>query len=231
LHAELEADGLTVVTVALDIEPSVAWPWIDAAAPTHPSLIDSSMVTTELLGFANVPMAVAIDEDGVLVRPAEVAVIERSPIRDGEIPDGLPERLKDMLVEVRKLPGDPDAYRAGIVDWVANGAKSDFALTPDEVIAGSAPRGADRAKAVACFELGQDLYRTIGHDAAVPWWREAHRLDPSNWSYKRQAWSLVTTQPGQPPDLIQGPNDVYEGNWLDDVRELGAEHYYPEPDR
>jgi hypothetical protein len=25
---------------------------------------------------------------------------------------------------------------------------------------------------------------------------------------------------------MQGPTDLYEGNWLDDVRAIGAEHYY-----
>jgi hypothetical protein len=61
----------------------------------------------------------------------------------------------------------------------------------------------------------------------VPWWREAHRLYPSNWTYKRQAWTLVTTPEGATEnDLMQGPNDVYEGNWLDDVLAGGGgEHY------
>ena len=109
----------------------------------------------------------------------------------------------------------------------SGGSASPFALRPDEVVARSAPRDTDTARAVACFDLGQELYHRFGQDAAVPWWREAHRLDRNNWAYKRQAWSLVTTEPGQPPDLLQGPNDVYESNWLDDVRDLGAEHYYP----
>ena len=56
----------------------------------------------------------------------------------------------------------------------------------------------------------------------MPWWREAHRLFPENFTYKRQAWTLVTTPAGaEAPDLIQGPNDVYEGNWLDDVLRRG----------
>jgi hypothetical protein len=186
------------------------------------------METTERFGFVNVPMAVAIDEDGVMVRPAEVAVVEKSPAREAPVPDDLPDRLRRMMVEVRKLPGDPVGYRAGVVDWVERGAASSFALSPDEVVARSLPRDTDTARAVACFELGQELFHREGHDAAVWWWREAHRLDPNNWAYKRQAWTLVTTEPGQPPDLIQGPNDVYEGNWLDDVLAVGAEHYYPE---
>jgi hypothetical protein len=216
-----------VVTVALDIDATKAHPWIDAAQPTHPSLIDADMVTNEQLGFTNVPMAVWIDEEGRLVRPAEVASIEVSPLRTAPIPDDLEPRLKLMLQEIKKFPGDPEGYRAAIVDWVEHGAASQFALTPEEVVARSAPRDADRARAAACFELGHAIYERVGHDAAVPWWREAHRLDPSNWAYKRQAWTLVTTPEGQPPDLIQGPNDVYEGNWLDDVLMLGAEHYYP----
>ena len=52
----------------------------------------------------------------------------------------------------------------------------------------------------------------------MPWWRRAHQLDPGNWTYKRQAWTLVTTPEGATEnDLIQEANDVYEGNWLDDV--------------
>jgi len=186
------------------------------------------MLTTELFGLTNVPMSVWIDESGTIVRPAEVASIEVSALREGPIPDELPDRLKQMLVEIRKFPGDPEGYRAAIVDWAERGAASPFVLSPDEVVARSQPRRADDARAAACFELGQELFHRVGHDAAVPWWREAHRLDPGTWAYKRQAWSLVTTPEGQPPDLIQGPNDVYDSNWLDDVLILGAEHYYPE---
>jgi hypothetical protein len=218
-----------VVTVALDLDPSKAHPWIDAAQPSHPSLVDTTMVTNELLGFTNVPMAVWIDEEGRLVRPAELASIEVSPLRDAPIPEDMDERIKMMLQEIKKFPGDPEGYLAAIHDWVDQGAASRFALSPEEVVARSAPRDADKARAVACFELGQELFRREGQDAAVPWWREAHRLDPGNWAFKRQAWTLVTTGEGQPPDLIQGPNDVYEGNWLDDVLVLGAENYYPQP--
>jgi hypothetical protein len=201
--------------------------WIDAAEPTHPSLIDTTHVTDELFGFVNIPMAVWINEDGTIVRPAEGASIERSALRDMEIPDGLPERLDRILREVKKIPDNATDYRAAIIDWVQHGGTSRYALTPDEVVARSQPRGADEARAAACFELGEHLLRTVGHDAAVPWWREAHRLYPGNWTYKRQAWTLVTTAAGATEnDLIQGPNDVYEGNWLDDVLASGGGEQY-----
>ncbi len=220
-----------MVTVALDVEPAHAHRWIDVASPTHPSLVDTSHVTGELFGFVNIPMAVWIDEEGTIVRPAESASIERSPLRDMDIPAGLPERMEQMFREVKKIPDHAAEYRAAIVDWVDHGPASRFALSPDEVVARSQPRGEDEARAAACFELGEHLRRELGHDAAVPWWREAHRLHPGNWTYKRQAWTLVTTPPGAGEnDLIQGPNEVYEGNWLDDViAGGGGERYTVEP--
>ena len=51
---------------------------------------------------------------------------------------------------------------------------------------------------------------------------DAHELDPGNWTYKRQAWTLVTTPPGADNDLLQPPNEVYDGNWLDDVVAAGG---------
>jgi hypothetical protein len=212
-----------VVTVALDIEPAHAHRWIDAAAPTHPSLIDTGHVTGELFGFVNIPMAVWIDEAGTIVRNAETAAIQRSPLRDMEIPDDLPERMTRMMTEVKAIPDDSAAYRDAIVDWVRRGAESPFVLRPEEVVERSRPRGAAEAEAAACFELGKYLRITVGEEAAVTWWRRAHDLDPGNWTYKRQAWTLVTTPEGAAEyDLVQGPNDVYAGNWLDDVLAIGG---------
>ena len=214
------------------MEPAHTTKWIDAArpqdpTPAHPSLVDTQHITDELFGFSNIPMAVWIDEQGTIVRPAESASIARSPLRDMDIPEGLPERITRMLTEVKKIPDVSPDYRAAIVDWAHHGAASRFALSPDEVVARSQPRAADEARAAACFELGEHLRRTVGPEAAVPWWREAHRLYPANWTYKRQAWTLVTTAEGATEnDLMQGPNDVYEGNWLDDVVASGGGEAY-----
>jgi hypothetical protein len=177
-------------------------------------------------------MAVWIDEAGTIVRPAEHATIERSPLRDVDIPDDLPDRMQQMLTEVKAIADPSEAYRTAIVDWVTNGAASRFALPPDEVIARSETRPMAHAEAAAYFELGQHVWRTEGNDAAVPFWREAHRLFPENWTYKRQAWTFVTTPvDADAPDLIQGPNDTYEGNWLDDVLAAGGGGaYYPSID-
>ena len=212
-----------MVTVALDINPAHATPWIALAEPTHPSLIDTTHVTDELFGFINVPMAVWIDENGMLVRPAEAASIERSALRDQEVPTGLPPRIEQMYREVKSIPDDSEGYRSAILDWARHGAASKYALTPEQVVAASQPVSSNQARAAACFALGEYLHRTVGHEAAVPWWREAHALYPENWTYKRQAWTLVTTPEGATEnDLMQGPNEVYKGNWLDDVIAAGG---------
>jgi len=226
LRSEVHPRGAEVVTVALDTGGAdAARPWIEAAQPQHPSLIDAAHVTDELFGFVNVPNAVWIDEEGMLVRPAHPAHVRHSPLREMEVPEGL-GRIGEMLTEVKKIRTDVDTYRSAIDDWVDNGAASRWALSPDEVVARSRPRAPEHAQAAACFALAQHLWRSGDTDAAVPWFREAHRLHPENWTYKRQAWTFATTAPGEPSDLLQGPNEQYEGNWLDDVRAMGAEHYY-----
>ena len=212
-----------IVTVALDVNPEHARPWSEAARPTHPCIVDTTHATGAAFGFTNIPMAVWIDENGVLVRPAEAASIERSPLRDMDVPEGLPENLTAMLKAVKEIPDDGEAYRAAILDWVENGSASRFALSPDDVIERSQPRGDDEARAAAAFELGDHLRRTVGPDAAIPFWREAHRLHPLNLTYKRQAWTLVTTAADATEnDLMQGPNEVYETNLLDDVLDRGG---------
>jgi hypothetical protein len=115
---------------------------------------------------------------------------------------------------------DPKRYAAAIRDWVDKGTRSRFALGPDEVVSRSAPRPPETSQAAACFELGQHLHGRGHADDAVGWFRKAHRLQPDNWTYKRQAWSFVDP-------LMQGPSEEYEGDWLSDVRAIGAENYYP----
>lgn len=216
------------MTVALDVDAAQATRWIERAAPSHPSLIDSAHRTDELFGFNNVPMAVWIDEEGVLVRPAESAAIISSA-SPPELPEDVPALVRESVAEAARIPDVSTAYRAALVDWIHHGHASKYALEPHEVINASLPRDRHHAEAAANFELGHHLHGSVGRDAAVPYWREAHRLDPGNWTYKRQAWTLETTRPGEPSDLLQPPTSVYEGSWLADVRSSGGAEAYITP--
>ena len=74
--------------------------------------------------------------------------------------------------------------------------------------------------AAADFELGQHLHRAGFPLDAVPHFREAHRLDPENWSYPRDAMSLVDPEWGK----------VYDRDLLSEVAEIGPETFYPSLD-
>ena len=226
MRSELRPKGLEIVTVALDVGGvETAGKFIDRANAQHPSLIDEQHLLDELFGVVNVPSGIWIDEDGVIVRPPGPAWPGRAVFRDfmpKEIPtEGDPWVIKALQLTER-IPAYPDRYLVALRDWVERGASSRYALGPDEVVARSRPRGHDSAAAAAHFELAQHLHRAGFGDDAVPHFREAHRLEPDNWTYKRQAWTFAHP--------LQMPNDVYDGDWAGDVEKMGPENYYPESD-
>jgi hypothetical protein len=223
LRTRLHPRGVEIVTVALDVDVEAARPFIEAAKPEHPSLIDQGHSLDERFGVVNVPNGLWIDEDGTIVRPAEPAFPGRNPVleqlRTVDITT-LPPETAAMLAEARKIRTDPEGYLAMLLDWVDHGASSRYALSAEEVVRRSQPRATDEALAAAEFELGEHLHRSGDHAAAIPHWRAAHRLFPANWTYKRQAWELEDP-------MRQGRTDAYDGSWFEDVQKIGAENYYP----
>ena len=73
MYDELGGRGFTVITVALDKSPEDARPWIEAARPQHPSLVDTGHLLADLYNIVNVPTVFWIDEAGRIVRPNDVA--------------------------------------------------------------------------------------------------------------------------------------------------------------
>ena len=220
LSRELGPRGLQIVTVALDTGGvEAARPWIEAAQPDHPSLIDRAHVVDELFGITNVPSGVWIDEAGTIVRPPETAYPRRPDYQDREIPPDASAEEAARIAAVKKLRTEAEKYVFALRDWVEHGAGSRFALPPEEVLRRSRPRPAAEAAAAAHFELGQHLHRLGRTEDAVRQFREAYRRQPDNWTYKRQAWNLLGPH--------QRPLEVYGGDWLTDVEKIGAEHYYP----
>lgn len=235
LRDELHPHGFELVTVGLDtLGAEGCRTFIEAARPTHPSLIDRHHVLADLFGVINIPSSIWIDEGGMIVRPAETAP---APPRDApagagpELPDEMPQRLQDMLAEAAKIKSQAEEYHAALRDWVEQGEASRFALSPEQVVARSRPRNADRALGHAHFELACQLEMDGRHELAVEHFREAHRLVPESWTFRRQAWSLETAGDGPLARFWQGPlpgNESawpYDGDWLADIKAEGAENY------
>ena len=170
IREELHPKGLEIVSVGLDtLGAEGCQPFIEAANPTHPSLIDEHHALARLFGVINIPSSVWINEEGVIVRPAEAAPIPRSEGGEPnfEFPEELPQRFAEMFGEAMKIESDPEAYHAALRDWVDKGSESEFALSPEEVIGRSRPRNADSALGHAHFELATALEKAGDHAAAM----------------------------------------------------------------
>ena len=232
---QLQPRGVEIVTVGMDTAGAEACrPFIEAADPQHPSLIDVGHVMAERFGVVNIPNGLWIDEDGIIVRPAEPAWPPGRPTGPRAAVDGpIPDHMREIFAEASKISVDREAYGRALLDWVEHGPASKFVLSPDEVVARSTRRDLPSAEAAAHFALAQHLWRTGRRDAAVAHFRAAHRLQPENFSYKRQAWSLATPDAGPFERFWQGPVEgreaewPYESDWLSEVRTMGADNYYP----
>jgi hypothetical protein len=237
-----------VVTVSLELSgPEASRPYIEAAAPQHPSLLDPTHQMDALFGVVNIPNVTWIDEQGMIVRPAEPGwpgptqlppsfmerIAERARLDAEAAARGEPTRPN--LMEIILSGQDRTAYPDAIRDWAHHGAASRFAMTPEQVIAASQPRDPHKSRGAAHFELADHLWRAGARDAAIRHFNECHRLLPENWTYKRQAWSLagMETVGGEWGRFAQVPVPGHESDWpfisnFDaDVSALGPGQYYP----
>lgn len=216
--------------MALDTDIEAARPFAEAAHPTHPSLVDPAHKLVELFGFTNIPFGLWVDEQRIVVRPSDVAFgpAEVTPGVDNEswrrqqesvraARDRMTPEQRDALQKMTAGIDRTGRYVDAVRDWVANGTTSRYVLSPEEVVERSRPRPIEFGMAAAEFELAQHLQLAgLGLDA-VPHFKEAHRLDPTNWSYLRQALALADPDWGQ----------LYERDMMSELAVVGAETFYP----
>ena len=212
LFEELGDRGFVVVSVAMDSRPGDALPWIEAAHPTYPVLLDRDHRLAELYQIVNVPQAVWIDEAGRIVRPAESA--------------GAYEGFRQMNRETREVPEDvirrtagaKSTYLDAIRDWVRRGGESAHALPVEAARAHLDAPGEGVAQAHAAFRLGQLLIRRGVVDEGRRWLAEASRLHPESWCIWRQQAGVNDTGLAALPDFWQR------------VDALGDRRYYAKVD-
>ncbi len=184
-----------------------------AAVPAYPCLIDERHLLGELLGIVNVPTAVWIDEQGVIVRPPE------SP--------GATDAFRSMNLATREVPKERAAdgrlrrqiYVDALRDWIERGAASPHALPPDEVR--RRMRGVDPGASLASaqFRLGVWLAQRGEREAAQRALDAAVRLQPESWRFLRQ--KIVLSDPALTGQLASTPE------FWQAVQALGDRYYYP----
>lgn len=195
-YHDLKDKNFELVSVAQDTGGlKDAGPWIEKARPEYTVLIDTEHLVTQLYGMGNVPTAVWIDERGKIVRPNEVAFVD------------------DRFRSFTHMDAAP--YLDAIRDWVAKGERSAFVLSEEELRKRLVPVSSDRLMADAEFTLAEYLYHEGHGREAIPHFKEAQRLDPANWNYKRQAW------------LLSDAERDYGTSFAKEVEKLNGKPYYP----
>jgi hypothetical protein len=161
--------------VALDRSPDDARPWIEAATPAHPSLIDTRHVLADLYNMVNVPTVVWIDERGRIVRPNDVAFGTDT---------------------FRHITGIEAARHLGLLRAWARGEMA--VLTEDRVRAlQSLPTAADQ-QARAEFALGQWLSERGRPEAAARHFVRAGELAPHDFTIRRGTMPIRGIDPMGP---------------------------------
>jgi tetratricopeptide (TPR) repeat protein len=165
---------------------------------TYTVLIDEKHVVSKLYNMVNVPTGVWINEQGHIVRPNEVAFVD--------------DRFK-------KFSGlDSEPYLNALKDWVEKGDKSAYTMSEDHLREKLTVQDPNIAQAAAEFGLGEQLYKAGHHAEAIAHFKEAQRLNPKSWNYKRQAYALTSEKD-------------YGTTFRDEVQKIGGSKvYYPPPE-
>jgi tetratricopeptide (TPR) repeat protein len=172
LREEMKNKGFEVITVACESKgAAAAEPFLKAANPQHPSLLDERHIVPELYNTRNVPAAFWIDEEGRIVRANDPIYATRRNQQTGE-----------TTTNTKYL----DALR----DWVANGPRSQYVQDTTKVREKAPAQTPEGALALAHFRLGVYIHQQGHAQDAIAHFKEAHRLQPENWNYRRQAFNL-----------------------------------------
>jgi hypothetical protein len=172
--------------------------WITDAKATYTVLIDQDHLVSKLYNMVNVPTGVWINEKGSIVRPNEVAFID--------------DRFKPFT----GLDSAP--YLSALRDWVEKGDKSAYAMNEQQLQAKLTPPDTNALLASAEFGLAEQLYSSGHVPEAIPHFKEAQRLNPKSWNYKRQAYKLSS-------------ESDYGTTFIKEVEKAGGSKvYYTPPD-
>jgi hypothetical protein len=166
-------------------------------------------VVAELYNMVNVPTATWIDENGMIVRPNEVAF------------------STDTFRAITGVASAP--YLDALRDWAKNGASSRYVMSPEQVQQKLKLPSREHALANANFRMAEYLCEQ-GHTAdAVPYFKEARRLKPESWNYTRQAFAMSS-------EADYGTTFVAEvaklnGKLYYDLLDLGGTGHNPEQEQ
>ena len=150
-------------------------PYVEAAAPTHPSVIDTEHVVAELYHIYNVPTMLWIDEEGRICRPNDA------------------QFGTDTFTQFHGKHSEP--YLEMIRAWVRDGAG---ALTPDEARELQDLPSEETQLARAERALAWHLHQAGRIEAAERHFGRAGELSPLDWTIRRGSMPIRGVNPMGP---------------------------------
>lgn len=215
LYESVAHTNFLPIAVALESRGSeAARPWIEGAKATYPCLVDETHLVAALYGMVNVPIAVWINEDGIIVRPPEPAGTNDSFRAMSRTDFSIPEENRKSLAAVRR------GYVDALKDWAERGDASPYALAPDEVRRRLKPVSDSEALADTHFRLGEYLWMHGDRAVATRHLDEAKRLKPASWAFKRQAWNLEEPTKSGGPEFWAAVDATPPGEYYGPIRDI-----------
>ena len=163
------------MTVALDRSPEDARPFVERAAPTHPSLVDPEHHVADLYGVINVPTVVWIDASGRIVRPNDT------------------QFGTDTFTAFHGRRSEP--FLAAVRAWVRDDRG---ALAPEDVRSQQRLPSPAEQLARAEFTLAWHLHRRGRTQAAERHFERAGELSPHDWTIRRGSMPIRGIDPMGP---------------------------------
>jgi thiol-disulfide isomerase/thioredoxin len=167
-----------------------------AVPPTYLCLIDERHIVAQLYNMTNVPMAVWIDEQGYIVRPAEPAGTS----------DGFRKMDRTTFWMSVELAEKGRATRRNYVDalrdWVNKGNASAYALSPDRARTRIEAPSTEEALANANFRLWQYFLSQGKNAEAQHYFDIAKKLCPESWHFVRQALEMIGVGNASGPEFF-----------------------------
>ena len=169
LQQELADSGLRLFSVALDSDPEDARPWIEAARPSYPVVVDTAHVTAERYDITNVPSVVWVDEQDRIVKPPTIA--------PGDDPSASTRRSTAPGTTTPCAPGSPPAS------------------CPASAERDPQPRTDDGQRALGERRIAAHLVRRGDTDRARVHLAAAQELAPWDWTVRRSGIALTGGDP------------------------------------
>jgi hypothetical protein len=172
VQEELSPSGFTVLAVALDRSAEDVRPFVEAARPSFPVLLDADHVVADLYRVINVPSGVWIDERGRVVRPVDVAF------------------ANNMFRDMHGIDAEP--HLAGLRAWAREGVLPfDERSVRDLQVLPTAEEQLARAE----FALAVHLQRSGRPEAAERHFARADSLAPHDFTIRRGSMPMRGKDP------------------------------------